>query len=319
MKRIAVLTSGGDAPGMNAAIRAVVRTGIDQGLEVFGIRRGYEGLLEGDFFAMQTSSVSDILQRGGTILKSARSQEFLEKEGQIKAAQMLRDKAIDALIVIGGDGSFKGAKRLNDLGIATIGIPGTIDNDLGYTDYTIGFFTAIETVMEAVAKLRDTSSSHGRMFVVEVMGRNCGDIALYAGVISGAENVIVPEVEYDMTELCHSIIAGQERGKNHHIILLSEGVTDATKFTEELEQASGYPARLAVIGHLQRGGSPTAFDRLLATQMGAKAVELLLEGVSGAAVGIRGNKIYCMDIDQAIAVRDRLNMELYGLAQVLAK
>lgn len=319
MKRIAVLTSGGDAPGMNAAIRAVVRTGIDQGLEVFGIRRGYEGLLEGDFFAMQTSSVSDILQRGGTILKSARSQEFLEKEGQIKAAQILRDQAIDALIVIGGDGSFKGAKRLNDLGIATIGIPGTIDNDLGYTDYTIGFFTAIETVMEAIAKLRDTSSSHGRMFVVEVMGRNCGDIALYAGVISGAENVIVPEVEYDMTELCHSIKAGQERGKNHHIILLSEGVTDATKFTEELEQASGYPARLAVIGHLQRGGSPTAFDRLLATQMGAKAVELLLEGVSGAAVGIRGNKIYCMEIDQAIAVRDRLNMELYGLAQVLAK
>lgn len=319
MKRIAVLTSGGDAPGMNAAIRSVVRVGIYHGLEVIGIRRGYEGLLEGDFVEMTRSSVSDILQRGGTILQTARSPEFQENGGPEKAARILQDRGIDSLIVIGGDGSFKGAKLLNDLGIPTIGVPGTIDNDLGYTDYTIGFYTAIETVMEAVGKLRDTSSSHGRMFVVEVMGRNCGDIALYAGVISGAENVIVPEVDYDMVEICRSVIQGQERGKNHHIILLSEGVTDANAFTKELSECSGYPARLAVIGHLQRGGSPTAFDRLLATQMGAKAVELLIHGKSGVAVGIRGNKLHCMEIDEAIGVRDRLNMNLYELAEILAK
>ncbi len=319
MKKIAVLTSGGDAPGMNAAIRAVVRMGIHEGFEVVGINRGYEGLLESDFVALKRSSVSDILQRGGTILKTARSKEFLEQAGQERAAQILQANGIDALIVIGGDGSFKGAKRLNDLGIATIGIPGTIDNDLGYTDYTIGFYTAIETVMEAVSKLRDTCSSHGRMFVVEVMGRNCGDIALYAGLISGAENVIVPEVDYDMQAICHTIQAGQEKGKSHHIILLSEGVTDANEFTKELEETSGTPARLAVIGHLQRGGSPTAFDRLLGTRMGAWAVELLKDGKSGVAIGILGNTLHYMEIDDAIAVRDRLNMDLYELADILAQ
>lgn len=319
MKRIAVLTSGGDAPGMNAAIRAVVRTAIHEGLEVVGVRSGYEGLLESDFIPLDTTSVSDILQRGGTILKTARSPEFLEKPGQERAVTNLQEAGIEALIVIGGDGSYRGAKRLNDLGIKTIGIPGTIDNDLGYTDYTIGFYTAIETVMEAVSKLRDTSSSHGRMFVVEVMGRHCGDIALYAGLVSGAENVIVPEVDYDMEEICRTVVEGQARGKSHHIILLSEGVSDAQGFTKELSERSGYEARLAVIGHLQRGGSPTAFDRLLATRMGARAVELLLQGESGVAIGIRSNQIVHLDIDQAISVRDRLNMELYELAQVLAK
>lgn len=319
MKRIAVLTSGGDAPGMNAAIRAVVRVGVHQGLEVVGVMRGYEGLLEEDFIELKTSSVSEILQRGGTILKTARSPQFREQGGPQRAVEILKRHGIDALIVIGGDGSFRGAKELSDQGIATIGIPGTIDNDLGYTDYTIGFHTAIETVMDAVSKLRDTSSSHGRMFVVEVMGRDCGDIALYAGVVSGAENVIVPEVDYDMVEICRSVKQGQERGKNHHIILLSEGVTDAQAFTKELEETSGYPARLAVIGHLQRGGSPTAYDRLLGTQMGAKAIDLLIEGRTGVAIGIRGNRLHAMDIDDAIAVRDRLNMQLFELAEILAK
>ena len=319
MKRIAVLTSGGDAPGMNAAIRAVVRTAIQEGLEVIGVRRGYEGLLDNDMIPLDTRSVSDILQRGGTILKTARSPEFMEHPGQEKGVTNLQEAGIEALIVIGGDGSYMGAKRLNDMGIKTIGIPGTIDNDLGYTDYTIGFYTAIETVMEAVSKLRDTSSSHGRMFVVEVMGRHCGDIALYAGLVSGAENVIVPEVGYDMEEICQTVRNGQARGKSHHIILLSEGVTDAHSFTKELSEKSGYEARLAVIGHLQRGGSHTAFDRLLATRMGAKAVELLLKGESGVAIGMKNNEIISLDIDQAIAVRDRLNMELYELAAVLAK
>lgn len=304
---------------MNAAIRAVVRTGIYHGLEVVGIKRGFQGLLENDFTAMDVSSVSDILQRGGTILKTARSMEFMEEPGQSKALAILQDQAIDALIVIGGDGTFQGAKKLSDMGIPTIGIPGTIDNDLGYTDYTIGFDTAITTVMEAVSKLRDTSSSHGRLFVVEVMGRNCGDIALYAGIISGAENVIVPEIEFKMDALIESIRLGRERGKNHHIILLSEGVGEPYAFAREIEEKSGYSTRLAIIGHLQRGGSPTSFDRMLATRMGAKAIDLILAGETGQAIGIRGNKIIHMDIDQAVQTRDKLSKELYELAEILAR
>ncbi|WP_459129603.1 6-phosphofructokinase [Guggenheimella bovis] len=319
MKRIGLLTSGGDSPGMNAAIRAVVRTGIYHGFEIIGIERGYDGLLSESFIPLDSRSVSDILFRGGTMLRSARSLEFMEEAGIQKGVEILKKHAIEALIVIGGDGSFRGAKKLSHAGIKTIGIPGTIDNDLGYTDYTIGFDSAITTVMEAVSNIRDTSSSHGRAFVVEVMGRDCGDIALYAGIITGAEKVIVPELPWDYEDIIQSMKDRKKEGKSHYIILLSEGVGNPYEFTQKLEEMSGISTRLAVIGHLQRGGAPSAFDRILATRMGAKAIDLLIEGHTGVAVGIKGSDIISLDIDEAIAVRDHLNLELYELAQILAR
>lgn len=319
MKNVAVLTSGGDAPGMNAAVRAVVRTGNYYGLKVYGVEKGYSGLIEGKLELMDNGSVSDILQRGGTILKTARSEEFRTEEGLNRAIEVLKLFDIEALVVIGGDGSFKGALELHKRGIKTIGLPGTIDNDLGYTDYTIGFHTAITTVTDAVSKLRDTSSSHERVFVVEVMGRNCGDIALYAGICSGAEHVLVPEVEFDIKAVAESVKSGMLKGKSHHIILLAEGITNPYELTKEIEELSGVPTRLAVIGHLQRGGSPTTFDRMLATRMGAEAIELLCKEQSGLAVGIRGNEMTHTELDDAISRIDRLNMQLYELADILAR
>ncbi len=319
MKNIAVLTSGGDAPGMNAAVRAVVRKGLHHSLEVYGVERGYKGLIEGKLSKLRSSSVSDILQRGGTFLKTARSKEFMTEEGQQKAIDVLSAMDIEAVVVIGGDGSFMGAKALHDKGIKTICIPGTIDNDLGYTDYTIGFHTAIETVTDAVSKLRDTSSSHDRIFVVEVMGRNCGDIALYAGICSGAENIIVPEVEYSMDDIVKSIKRGVLRQKSHHIILLAEGCQDPFKFAKEIEEKSNVVTRVAVIGHLQRGGSPTGFDRMLATRMGAEAIDCLLKNKSGIAIGIKGNNLIHVGIDEAVSQRDKLNKKLYELADILSR
>ncbi|HZK10569.1 MAG TPA: 6-phosphofructokinase [Clostridia bacterium] len=317
-KTIGVLTSGGDAPGMNAAVRAVVRTAKYHKLDVYGIRRGFRGLLEQDYVVLNSRSVSDILQKGGTFIKSARSPEFNSEEGVKKAAGIINDLALDALIVIGGDGTIRGAAELAKQGVKVIVLPGSIDNDLGYTDYTIGFDTAITTVMNAMSNLRDTSSSHGRVFVVQVMGRECGDIALHAGIVSGAEEVIVPEMPFDMEEVTANIRKAMARGKSHYIILLAEGAADPFTFTEEIQKLSGINTRLNIIGYLQRGGSPSSFDRMLATRLGVHAVELFLEGKHGIAVGIRGNELVHENLTKAIEARDSLDKDLYEMAKILA-
>jgi len=275
MKKIGVLTSGGDAPGMNAAIRAVVRVAIYNGLEVVGIKRGYQGLIEGDVINMDVSSVGDIIHRGGTKLRSARSLEFKTEKGFNRAINVLKTFKIDGLVVIGGDGSFRGAAKLCENGIPTIGIPATIDNDLGYTDYTIGFFTALMTVVNAIGNVRDTSTAHGRTNIIEVMGRNCGDIALYAGLSGGAESIIIPEIDFDIDEISENIIRGKNRGKLSSIVLLAEGVGKPYELAEELELKTGTKTRVSVIGYLQRGGTPTPYDRVLASRFGAEAVNLL--------------------------------------------
>ncbi|MGZ4163233.1 MAG: 6-phosphofructokinase, partial [Tumebacillaceae bacterium] len=275
MRKLGVLTSGGDSPGMNAAIRAVVRSAIFNGLEVAGIRRGYQGLIQGDFIPMDLGSVADIIHRGGTILHTARCLEFKTKEGQELAVSKLKESGIDGVVVIGGDGSFRGAKVLSDLGIPTVGIPGTIDNDIPCTDYTIGFDTAVNTVIEALDRIRDTATSHERTYVVEVMGRNAGDIALVAGVAGGAETVLIPEEKYDITQIVDKLKRGASRGKKHSIILVAEGAGKGFSIGEVIRELTGWEVRVTVLGHIQRGGSPSAFDRILASKMGAHAVELL--------------------------------------------
>lgn len=319
MKTIGILTSGGDAPGMNSAIRAAVRTALNSGMRIKGIRNGFDGLMKGDIYEMNVSSVADIIHKGGTILGTARSIEFKEKDGQKRAAQILADYGIEGLIVIGGDGSFKGAKALSDLGIKTIGIPGTIDNDMGYTDYTIGFFTAIETVSDAIGKLRDTSSSHGRAVVVEVMGRNCGDLALYSGLAGGGESIIVPEHEFSIDEIIEKMEHGRKRGKLHHLITLAEGVGDAYTLARELEEKTGIETKVTVLGHVQRGGSPSAVDRLLGSTMGARAVELLLEEKTNIAIGFVNGKLIDVTIDEAVSSKSQFNENLYELANNLSK
>lgn len=319
MKRIALLTSGGDSPGMNAAIRAVVRTGIYHKLEVFGIKRGYEGLIHGELEEMALSSVADIIHRGGTILKSARSEAFSTEEGFKKALYMLENFSIDGLIVIGGDGSLRGARALSNAGVPTIGLPGTIDNDLAYTDFTIGFDTAVNTVLSAVGNIRDTSSSHGRAIIIEVMGRNCGDIALYAGVAGGAESILIPEEKSDVNEICQRIIQGRNRGKLHSIIIVAEGAgIKSSELVKIIEERTGIETRVAVLGYIQRGGTPTASDRMLASRTGNRAVELLIEGKAGRAVGIKGNEIVDYDIDDALSFKRVTAQNLYDLAKVLA-
>lgn len=318
MKTIAVLTSGGDAPGMNAAIRSVVRSGLDKGIKVMGIQRGYSGLINGEIFEMGRHSVSDIIQRGGTILRTARCEEFRTEAGRKKAVNILKAFGIDGLVVIGGDGSFQGARLLSKLGISTIGLPGTIDNDLAYTDYTIGFDTALNTVLDAINKLRDTSSSHERASIVEVMGRNCGDLALFAGVAGGAESVIVPEKGFDEDELCRKILEGKLRGKLHNLIILAEGVGGAESLGKRVQEVTGIETRATILGHIQRGGSPTAFDRILASRMGARAVELLIDGKSSRVVGIREGKIVDDDIEEALAVERKFDEELYNIANMLS-
>ncbi|ACA55131.1 ATP-dependent 6-phosphofructokinase [Clostridium botulinum] len=319
MRTIAVLTSGGDAPGMNAAIRAVVRTGLEKGLKVMGIQRGYNGLINGEIFEMDTHSVSDIIQRGGTILRTARCEEFRTEQGREKAAKILKAFGIDGLVVIGGDGSFHGAQLLSKLGINTVGLPGTIDNDLAYTDYTIGFDTSINTVLDAINKLRDTSTSHERVSVVEVMGRNCGDIALYTGVAGGAESIIIPEKEYNADKLCKQILQGKLKGKMHNLVLLAEGVGGANELAKYIEEVTGIETRSTILGHIQRGGSPTCMDRILASRMAYKAVELLISGKSSRVVGIKNGEIIDMDIDEALAVERSFDQELYDIATILSK
>ncbi|KOR52417.1 6-phosphofructokinase [Clostridium botulinum] len=319
MRTIAVLTSGGDAPGMNAAIRAVVRTGLEKGLKVMGIQRGYNGLINGEIFEMDTHSVSDIIQRGGTILRTARCEEFRTEQGREKAAKILKAFGIDGLVVIGGDGSFHGAQLLSKLGINTVGLPGTIDNDLAYTDYTIGFDTSINTVLDAINKLRDTSTSHERVSVVEVMGRNCGDIALYTGVAGGAESIIIPEKEYNADKLCKQILQGKLKGKMHNLVLLAEGVGGANELAKYIEEVTGIETRSTILGHIQRGGSQTCMDRILASRMAYKAVELLISGKSSRVVGIKNGKIIDMDIDEALAVERSFDQELYDIATILSK
>lgn len=319
MKTIGILTSGGDAPGMNAAIRAVVRTAIHNGIEVMGVQRGYAGLINGELFPMNRSSVSDIIQRGGTILRTARCLEFKQEEVRKEAAQILADNGVDALVVIGGDGSFTGAKLLSKLGVKTIGLPGTIDNDLTYTDYTIGFDTALNTVVDAIDKIRDTSTSHERVSIVEVMGRDCGDIAIYTGIACGAEYIITPEKGYDKDELCKVILEGKKSGKMHNLVLLAEGVGGASELAKYVEAQTGIETRATVLGHIQRGGAPSAFDRVLASRMGSKAIELLMEGKTSRVVGIKNNEIFDQDIDEALALPRTFDEKLYEISEEISK
>lgn len=318
MRTIGVLTSGGDAPGMNAALRAVVRTGIYNNVRVLGIKQGYNGLINGMIEEMNLSSVADIIHRGGTILRTARCDEFPTEDGIKKAINVIDIFDIDGLVVLGGDGSFRGAKLLSDRGIPTVGVPCTIDNDMGYTDYTIGFFTAVETVVDAISKIRDTSSSHGRANIVEVMGRSCGDIALYAGFAGGAESIIVPEEDVDIDEVCRRLIQSRNRGKLHSIIALAEGVGNAYKFADEIEEKTGAETRVTILGHIQRGGTPTAFDRIIASKMGYRSVELLLEGNSGKAIGIKDNGIVDMDFEEAFNVKRSFDNEMLNIAKILS-
>ncbi|WP_315078119.1 6-phosphofructokinase [uncultured Clostridium sp.] len=320
MKKIAILTSGGDAPGMNAAIRAVVRTAIDKGLEVMGVQRGYSGLLNGELFAMNRTSVSDIIQRGGTILRTARCPEFKDEEVRKRAVKILNAYGVDALVVIGGDGSFMGAKLLSKLGIKTIGLPGTIDNDLAYTDFTIGFDTALNTIVDAINKIRDTSTSHERVSIIEVMGRDCGDLALHAGISSGAEAIIVPEMgEFDRDALCRTILEGKNHGKTHSIVILAEGIGGAEELSKYVEELTGVEARATILGHIQRGGAPSASDRVLASRLGSRAVEVLLQGETSRVIGIRDNEIIDQDIDEALAMESKFDLDLYNVAEVLSR
>ena len=319
MKRIALLTSGGDAPGMNAAIRAVVRSGIYYGMEVFGVERGYAGLIDGNVIPMEMRSVSNIVQCGGTKLRSARCMEMLTVEGQKKAVDTLKKFGIEGLVVIGGDGSFRGAEILSrDYGVPTIGIPGTIDNDLAYTDYTLGFDTAVNTCLDIINKLRDTMTSHERVSVVEVMGRRCGDIALYSGIASGAEIIIVPEISFDMNDVVASINRSRAHGKHSNIIIVAEGVMSADEFARRLQAGTEYDVRPTCIGHVQRGGSPSMADRMLAAQFGNKAVRLLKDGIGNRVVGIRDNKIIDMDIIEAVSMKKKFNEELYQTLQMIS-
>ena len=319
MKRIGLLTSGGDAPGMNAAIRAVVRSGIYYGMEVFGIERGYAGLIEDNIVPMEMRSVSNIVQFGGTKLRTARCLEMMTEEGQKQAAATLEKHGIEGLVVIGGDGSFRGAKALTEnFGVPTIGIPGTIDNDLEYTDYTLGFDTAVNTCLDIINKLRDTMTSHERVSVVEVMGRHCGDIALYSGISSGAEIIVVPEIAFDMNEIVSRIHRSRANGKHSNIIIVAEGVMGAEAFAKQLQAQTTYSVRSTCIGHVQRGGSPTMADRMLAAQFGNKAVRLLNDGIGNRVVGIRENKIIDMDIIEAVSMKKTFNYELYETLQMIS-
>ena len=320
MKRIAVLTSGGDSPGMNAAIRAVVRYGIYHEMEVYGVKRGYEGLIEGDIERLYRRSVGDILQRGGTILKTARSMEFMTPEGMEKAYKTLKDLKIENLIVIGGDGTFTGAREFSERHkVSVIGIPGTIDNDLAYTDNTIGFDTAINTVLDGITRIRDTSSSHERTTIIEVMGRRCGDIALYAGIAGGAESVLLPELDFDIDAVCEKVLAGMAAGKLHDIIIKAEGVPmDSQELVNIIKERTGREVKLVVLSYLQRGGSPTYRDRMLATECGARAIELIKTGVKNRAIGEKNGEICDMDIAEALKAKRTINLGMYKGVDILS-
>ena len=320
IKTIGVLTSGGDAPGMNAAIRAVVRVAINKGLKVKGIMRGYAGLLDEEIVDMDSTSVSDIINRGGTILYTARCMEFTTPEGQKKGAEICRKHGIDGMVVIGGDGSFRGAGKLSALGINTIGLPGTIDLDIACTDYTIGFDTAVNTAMEAIDKIRDTSTSHERCSIVEVMGRNAGYIAMWCAIANGAEDVLLPE-RYDGDEqaLINRIIENRKRGKKHNIIVNAEGIGHSTSMAKRIEAATGIETRATILGHMQRGGTPTCKDRMYASIMGAKAAMLLAEGKSNRLVAYKGGQFVDYDIQEALNMKKDSPEEYYEISKLLVR
>lgn len=318
MKNIAVFTSGGDAPGMNAAVRAVVRKSIFHGLNVFGIKRGFQGLINHEIVPMQLGSVADTIHRGGTILLTARAPEFLTPEGQAKGITFLQDQQIEGLVVIGGDGSFRGGRVLHEAGIRTVGVPATIDNDIAFTDHCIGFDTAVNTVTDAINKLRDTATSHERIYVIEVMGRDSGNIALQAGLAGGAESIIVPEAPYDLTEICSRLQRGAERGKLHSVILVAEGAVSAIHIGDEIKRIMGVEVRVTILGHLQRGGTPTAFDRILASRLAAKAVDLLMEGRSGLMAGFYKGEVRATSFKDVFDSHQQFNWDDYKLASILA-
>ena len=320
IKCIGVLTSGGDAPGMNAAIRAVVRKAISNGVTVMGIKRGYAGLLNEEIVDMQKQNVSDIIQRGGTILGTARCLEFKEPDVQAHAADICRKHGIDGLVVIGGDGSYRGAQALARNGINTIGLPGTIDLDIACTEYTIGFDTAINTAMEAIDKVRDTSSSHERCSIIEVMGRNAGYIALWTGVANGAEDILLPEkYDYNEQELINNIIASRKRGKTHHIIVNAEGIGHSTSMAKRIEAATGIETRATILGYLQRGGSPTCKDRFYASIMGAYAADILCAGKSNRVVAYKHGEFVDFDIEEALNMEKTINEYQYDICRKLSR
>lgn len=318
-KTIAVLTSGGDAPGMNAAVRAVARAGIEKGLNVIGVHRGYNGLLNNDTFEMNLRSVSDIIHRGGTVLYTARSEEFKTMAGVQKAADYCREVGISGVVVIGGDGSFRGARDLTSLGIGCVCIPGTIDNDIACSDYTVGFDTAMNTAMEMVDKIRDTAQSHDRCSVIEVMGRRCGDIALETGIAVGATAILVPEMPYDFDkDILQRIEKARSTGKKHYIIVVAEGIGGVDEIAKKINEATGIDTRATVLGHVQRGGSPTLRDRVVASHMGHKAIELLLNNSYNRVVAMKDGKIVDYDITEALNMKRQFNEELYKIAMTIS-
>lgn len=320
VKTIGVLTSGGDAPGMNAAIRAVVRTALAEGVKVKGIRKGYMGLLEEDIIEMDSKSVSDIIQRGGTILYTARCPEFIKPEGQDKGAEICKKHGIDGLVVIGGDGSFKGAQALAKRGVNAVGLPGTIDLDIACTDYTIGFDTAVNTAMETIDRVRDTSTSHERCSIIEVMGRNAGYIALWCGISNGAEEILITErYDYDEQRIINKINNRRESGKKHYIIINAEGIGDSYGMAKRIEAATGMETRATIIGHAQRGGSPTARDRYYASAMGAKAVDILCAGGTNRIIAHMHGEFVDYDIEEALAMTKDIDQYMYELSKRLSK
>jgi 6-phosphofructokinase 1 len=317
--RIAVLTSGGDAPGMNAAIRAVVRIAISHGAEAMAVRHGYEGLIDGDFSEMQLGSVGGVLDRGGTFIGTSRSERMFTEEGLDRAAQQLADHGVTGLVTIGGDGTYRAAEELDKRGVSVIGVPGTIDNDIAATDTTIGFDTAQNTICDATSKVRDTASSHERTFIIEVMGRHCGMLALYSGLAAGADCILVPEIPWKLEDICVSVRQGIERGKKHSIIVMAEGAGHAFGVAEDLSPLCGHQVRAVVLGHIQRGGAPSAFDRTLASRMGAAAVEALLDGESGKAVCLRNADMELATLQDCYSRHHDMKKHIYDLAMVLAR
>ena len=318
IKTIGVLTSGGDAPGMNAAIRAVVRKCLANGLKVKGIKKGYQGLLNEEIEDMDRRSVADIIQRGGTILGTARCMEFTTPEGQAKGAEICRKHGIDGVIVIGGDGSYRGAQKLSQQGINTVGVPGTIDLDISCTDYTIGFDTAINTAMEAIDKIRDTSSSHERVSIVEVMGRHAGYIALWCSIANGADDILLPEkYDYNEQRIIDNIIDNRKKGKTHHIIVNAEGIGHSTSMARRIEAATGLETRASILGYMQRGGSPTCKDRVYASMMGCYAADIITAGKTNRVVGYRNGQFVDYDIDEALAMKKNINEYMYEIARIL--
>ena len=319
MQKIALLTSGGDAPGMNACIRAVARKAIYHGLEVLGIKRGFNGFIEADMEPLNLRSVGDIIHRGGTILHTARSEHFLTPEGRAKAYENVKRFGIQGLVAIGGDGTFRGARAFyQEYGFPVIGVPATIDNDIPGTDQTIGFDTAVNTAVEAINKIRDTATSHERTFVIEVMGRNYGFIALAAGLAGGAESILIPERPFNYDEICERLIRGNRRGKQHSIIVVAEGAASGIEVGLKIKERTGFDTKVTILGHLQRGGTPTATDRILASRLGAKAVELLMIGEANKMVGIKAGEVVSLNYDYALSQIRSIDQEMYNLAGVLS-